>query len=394
MSSENNYVRPISRESLASGLVGDPLKGLRSNTSWSAAPSARRVGLPPAPHPNFGEPNQEDPLVGALKRALARESSFRSTHPAQGLSPSSTADVDDRTAHKRDAPEGLCAQLADGDRLEKLDPQAVAIPTGIAIVDGMYSATDSSLHLATAVMESQSTAKPDEAGGCFEEERSTKGALASIPVVPSVPSSSLLQGGSEQAGVNAAVPETTGRVNLQSEPAVTAVALDWSGTAPLATAGSSEPPADVIGLSQLISYNGTQVRRENLGAIPAAALAGPCSGAVLPRVPAGTSFGSMNFPEVFSSSASITSSRGAVDDGPCESEDSHSASWSGFRSDVGRQLAGPPTQDAGAGGMTTGLGGSGPTIDLTKTNELLQQLLDEVRRGRPSYLPVPERTNL
>ena len=31
------------------------------------------------------------------------------------------------------------------------------------------------------------------------------------------------------------------------------------------------------------------------------------------------------------------------------------------------------------------------TLDLTKTNELLQQLLDEVRRGRPTTLPAGAR---
>ena len=34
---------------------------------------------------------------------------------------------------------------------------------------------------------------------------------------------------------------------------------------------------------------------------------------------------------------------------------------------------------------------SGPAFDLSKTNELLQELLDEVRRGRPSFLPVGDR---
>jgi hypothetical protein len=29
----------------------------------------------------------------------------------------------------------------------------------------------------------------------------------------------------------------------------------------------------------------------------------------------------------------------------------------------------------------------GPSLELSKTNELLQQLLDEVRKGRQSFLP-------
>jgi hypothetical protein len=33
----------------------------------------------------------------------------------------------------------------------------------------------------------------------------------------------------------------------------------------------------------------------------------------------------------------------------------------------------------------------GPALDLTRTNELLQQLLDEVRRDRQPYLPVARR---
>lgn len=35
----------------------------------------------------------------------------------------------------------------------------------------------------------------------------------------------------------------------------------------------------------------------------------------------------------------------------------------------------------------------GPTLDLSRTNELLQQLLDEVRRGGQGFLPIPGRDN-
>jgi hypothetical protein len=40
-----------------------------------------------------------------------------------------------------------------------------------------------------------------------------------------------------------------------------------------------------------------------------------------------------------------------------------------------------------------GLGNQGPAIDLTKTNDLLQQLLDEVRRGRQPFLPLGDRNS-
>jgi hypothetical protein len=44
--------------------------------------------------------------------------------------------------------------------------------------------------------------------------------------------------------------------------------------------------------------------------------------------------------------------------------------------------------------MTPSLGpGSGSVVDLSRTNELLQQLLDEVRRGRQSFLPLNDRNN-
>ena len=35
--------------------------------------------------------------------------------------------------------------------------------------------------------------------------------------------------------------------------------------------------------------------------------------------------------------------------------------------------------------------GAGPALDLAKTNELLQQLLDEARKGRQPFLPMNDR---
>jgi hypothetical protein len=35
----------------------------------------------------------------------------------------------------------------------------------------------------------------------------------------------------------------------------------------------------------------------------------------------------------------------------------------------------------------------GPAVDFSRTNELLQQLLDEVRRGRQTFLPLNDRNN-
>jgi hypothetical protein len=39
------------------------------------------------------------------------------------------------------------------------------------------------------------------------------------------------------------------------------------------------------------------------------------------------------------------------------------------------------------------LSGAGTSVDLTRTNELLQQLLDEVRRGRQPFLPLSDRNS-
>ncbi len=38
-------------------------------------------------------------------------------------------------------------------------------------------------------------------------------------------------------------------------------------------------------------------------------------------------------------------------------------------------------------------GGGAAAVDLSRTNELLQQLLDEVRKGRQTFLPVGDRNN-
>jgi hypothetical protein len=44
-------------------------------------------------------------------------------------------------------------------------------------------------------------------------------------------------------------------------------------------------------------------------------------------------------------------------------------------------------------GTSPGSRETSPSVDMTKTNELLQQLLDEFRRGRQPFLPVQNKAN-
>jgi hypothetical protein len=52
----------------------------------------------------------------------------------------------------------------------------------------------------------------------------------------------------------------------------------------------------------------------------------------------------------------------------------------------------PPTGGFAESAVTPSSGqASGPVVDFSRTNELLQQLLDEVRRGRHTFLPLNDR---
>jgi hypothetical protein len=63
------------------------------------------------------------------------------------------------------------------------------------------------------------------------------------------------------------------------------------------------------------------------------------------------------------------------------------------RGENGPTAAAPWDHPQGGTATSGGPGSQGPAIDLTKTNDLLQQLLDEVRRGRQPFLPLGDRNS-
>jgi hypothetical protein len=91
-------------------------------------------------------------------------------------------------------------------------------------------------------------------------------------------------------------------------------------------------------------------------------------------------------------SASSLTLPGVTDWNPVDSPDDPSSALGRVGSDAGGYQDGQWSQGPAGSGLVAGEGTGVSTVELAKINELLQELLDEVRRGRPAYLPVPQRT--
>ena len=107
------------------------------------------------------------------------------------------------------------------------------------------------------------------------------------------------------------------------------------------------------------------------------------NGSFSPSFEAGLGPGRLSFPIMSALSGQAGSDLGGLND--------MAAGWdraSGLAESVRQSAAG---FQADRGMSPAASRDSGPAIELSRTNELLQQLLDEVRRGRQPFLPVGDR---